>query len=346
VEEDLLMPVANRKIVAPSELPAALAAAGDGPIGASLRSGRNSAILLGNFAQQHPAAAQIHALAQQLADAVTAKLGFLGEAANSVGGYLAGLPAGGNLSSILKKKAFLLLNAEPELDCADPHTALAALRKAHFVVALSAFRHRATEYAHVLLPIAPFTETAGAYVSTEGRVQRFHAAVRPAGEARPAWKVLRVLAGLLGVSGFEYDTIEQVREECLRGKDPAALLSNRTRVAVAKPVIPVTGLKRIADVPIYSADALVRRAPSLQRTKDARPPRCWMNARLMQSIGVASGQPVLVRQGDGEAQLDAALDEKLPDGCVRVAAGHPATSGLGAMFGTLSVAKVDLERAA
>ena len=220
------------------------------------------------------------------------------------------------------------------------------MRKADFVVALSAFRHKATEYAHVLLPIAPFTETAGTFVSTEGRVQSFSAAVRPEGEARPAWKVLRVLGGLLGISGFEYDTIEQVREECLAGQDPAALLSNRTNVPVAKIVVPVTGLKRIANVPIYFADALVRRAPALQKTRDARRPRCWMNARLMHSLDLAAGQPVLVRQGDGEARLEAALDEKLPDGCVRVAAAHPATSGLGAMFGTLSVAKIALEQAA
>ncbi|MBI2753331.1 MAG: NADH-quinone oxidoreductase subunit NuoG [Betaproteobacteria bacterium] len=348
VDQDLLMPVAHRTIVSPTELPAALAAAGDGPIGESLKAGRNSAILLGNFAQQHPAAAQIHALAQQLAGTTGAKLGFLGEAANSVGGYLAGLPVGGNARAMLEqpRRAYVLLNTEPELDCADPHTALNAMREADFVVALSAFRHNATEYAHVLLPIAPFTETAGTFVSTEGRVQSFSAAIRPEGEVRPAWKVLRVLGGLLGVPGFEYDTIEQVREECLAGKDPAALLSNRTDVPVAKVVIPVAGLKRIANVPIYFADALVRRAPALQKTRDARRPRCWMNARLMQSLDLTAGQPVLVRQGDGEARLEAALDQKLPDGCVRVPAAHPATSGLGAMFGTLSVAKIAVEQAA
>jgi len=348
VDDDLLMPVANRKIVSPSELPGALAGLAEGPIGASLRSGRASAILLGNFAQQHPAAAQIHARAQQLADSLGAKLGVLAEGANSVGGYLAGLPAGGSVRAMLEppRRAYVLLNAEPEFDCADPHAALAAMHKAQFVVALSAFRHAASEYAHVLLPIAPFTETAGTFVSTEGRVQSFNPAVRPAGDARPAWKVLRVLGGLLGVSGFAYDTIEQVREDCLRGKDTAALLSNRIDLPAGKIAFSVSGLKRIADVPIYFADALVRRAPSLQKTRDAVEPRCWMNAALMQSLDVTPGQPVLVRQGSGEAQLAAALDEKLPDGCVRVAAAHPATSRLGAMFGSLSVAKAEVERAA
>jgi NADH-quinone oxidoreductase subunit G len=97
------------------------------------------------------------------------------------------------------------------------------------------------------------------------------------------------------------------------------------------------GIQRIADVPIYFADPLVRRSPPLQKTADAEAPRAWMNARLMQSLGVAAGQPVLVRQNGGAAKLAAALDAKLPDGCVRVAAAHPSTAALGAMFGTLTV---------
>ena len=348
VDDDLLMPLANRQIVSPTELPAALAALANGPIGASLKSGRAAAILLGNFAQQHPAAAQIHALAQQLADSVGAKLGVLGEAANSIGGALAGLPTASTARAMLEepRRAYLLLNAEPELDCADPRAALAALGKAQFVVAMSAFRHAAMEYAHVLLPIAPFTETAGTFVSMEGRVQSFHPAVRTPGDARPAWKVLRVLGSMLGVQGFDYDSIDEVRTDCLGGRDVPSLLSNRTSVPAGRHSQFLPGLKRIADVPIYFADALARRAPSLQKTNDAAPPRCWMNRALLGSLEVSPGQPVLVRQGSGEARLEAALDERLPDGCVRVAAAHPSTAGLGAMFGSLSVARIEMEQAA
>jgi NADH-quinone oxidoreductase subunit G len=197
-----------------------------------------------------------------------------------------------------------------------------------------------------MLPIGPFTETAGTFVSTEGRVQSFHPAVRLAGEARPAWKILRVLGSLLGFPGFEYESIERVREDCLAGKDIPALLSNKSWVAADKGSHMVPGLKRIADVPIYFADTLVRRAPSLQKTSDAHPPRCWMNGALLKSLEVAPGQPVLVRQGNGEARLEAALDDKLPEGCVRVAAGHPSTAGLGAMFGSLSIARIEMEQAA
>ena len=351
VDDDLLLPVANRKIVTPSELPAALAAIHNGPIGESLKSGKNSAILIGNFAQHHPRASEIHGQAQVLAEALGAKLGFLGEAANSVGGYVAGcVPQAGapGAKAMLEhaRQAYVLLNAEPELDCADPRRALAAMRGARLVVALSAFKHRALEYAHVLLPIAPFTETSGTFVSTEGRAQSFRGAVPPLGEARPAWKVLRMLGSLLELPSFELDNAEQVRVACLGGRDIAALLSNRIELQVPAAAKAAAGLERIADVPIYFADALVRRAPSLQKTRDARPPRAWMNASLMQRLKVAPGQLVLVRQGEGEARLIAGLDERLPGGCVRVAAAHPSTAALGPMFGALSVERISVEQVA
>jgi len=351
-DDDLLMPVANKVIVAPSELPAALASIADGPVGASLKSGKRTAILLGSFAQQHPAAAQLQAAAQSLAQSLGAKLGFLGEAANSVGGYLAGLPvagaAGANAGAMLdaSAKAYVVLGAEPEFDCADPQRAMSALRGAQFVVSLSAFKHAGTDYAQVLLPVSPFTETAGSFVNIEGRVQSFHACVHPLGESRPAWKVLRVLGNLLGVSGFDYESADQVREECLRGVDVASRLSNRTDVAVQAAQVAGAGIERVADVPTYFADPLVRRAASLRKTRAAQPPRAWMNARTMQGLDIAPGQPVRIRQGEGEARLFSALDERLPDRCVRVAAAHSSTVGLGALFGTLTVEKISVEQAA
>ena len=329
VDDDWLMPVASKTIVAPSALPGAIAAFKD-----KLAGGKNPAVLLGNFAQQHPRAAAVHAAAQALG----VRLGFLGEAANSVGGYLAGLPSGGGLPAVRRKKSLLLLGVDPQLDCADPRIAAGA----DFIVNLTAWR---SDVGDVLLPVAPFTETAGTFVSTEGRVQGFAAAALPLGEARPAWKVLRVLGTMLGRPGVEFDTIEQVRAACLGGRDVASLLSNRVEGAFDA-ASPADGLQRIADVPIYFADPLVRRAPSLQKTRDARAPRAWMNARLLQRLGLAAGQPVRVTQDGGEARLEAALDERLPDDCVRVAAAHPATAGLGPMFGTVRVERASAERAA
>jgi NADH-quinone oxidoreductase subunit G len=210
------------------------------------------------------------------------------------------------------------------------------------LVSLSAFK---SDIGDVLLPITPFTETAGTFVSTEGRVQSFHAAVRPLGDARPAWKVLRVLGTMLGLPGFEFETAEGVKAACLGGKDVSALLSNGISEVKADSKT-VQGIQRIADVPIYFADPLARRSPPLQKTRDAQAPRAWMNAKLMQSLGVKAGGLVLVKQGEGEAGLVAALDDKLPDNCVRVAAGHDSTADLGPMFGTVSVEKIAAQQAA
>jgi NADH-quinone oxidoreductase subunit G len=320
-DDDWLMKIAGRKIVPPSEILNSISSFGE-----ILRGGKNSAILLGNFAQQHPQAAAIHAAAQ----AMGVQVGFLGEAANSVGGYVAGLPAAGGIPEVLKKQALVILNIDPKLDCAH------SIEGAQFVVNLSAFK---TDVGDVLLPIAPFTETAGTFISTEGRVQGFHPAVRPLGDVRPAWKVLRVLGTMLGLPGFEFETAEQVRDACLRGRAVSALLSNEISEVKAD-AKPVQGIQRIADVPIYFADPLARRSAPLQRTRDAQAPRAWMNAQLMQSLGVKAGGLVLVKQGDGEAGLVVAQDDKLPDGCVRVAAGHASTADLGAMFGVVSVEKI------
>jgi len=333
VDDEWLMPIAGKKIVPPSEIAAAI-----GAFAEIFKDAKNPAVFLGNFALQHPQAAQIHAAAQALG----VRVGIFGEAANSVGGYLAGLPTGGNVNDVLGKRNLVLLNVEPELDCADPVSARRALDAAGFVVSLTPYK-TGLEYADVLLPIAPFTETSGTFVNCEGRVQSFHASVHPLGNARPAWKVLRVLGSLLERQGFEFDTLEQVRAACLAGKDVASLLSNRLDASAAPWVDKAQGIQRIADVPMYFADPLVRRAPSLQKTKDARPPRAWMNSRLLARLNVAAGQPVLA---GGSVKLMAALDDRLPDECVRIAAAHPSTAGVGPMFGSVELARVAAERAA
>ena len=327
VDDEWLMPVASRRIVAPGELPGAIASFQE-----ALSKGRNAAVLIGNFAQQHPQAAQIHVAAQALG----VKVGFIGEAANSVGGYLAGLPTA-SLDQVLQKKQLLLLNVEAELDCANPR----AIDAADFVVLLTPWKHSLAK-GDVLLPIAPFTETPGSFVNTEGRLQSFHATVNTLGEARPGWKVLRVLGSLLGRPGFDFDTIEQLRAACLGGRDIASLLSNRIG-AVGVSSSSSSGIQRIADVPSYFADPLARRSAPLQRTPEARPPKAWMNSRLMRKLGVAAGQQVLV---NSSAKLVAALDDKLPEDCVRIAAAHPSTVPVGPMFGSVTLEKASVEQAA
>jgi NADH-quinone oxidoreductase subunit G len=334
VADDWLMPLASRKVVRPSELAGAIAAFRD-----ALTGGKKAAVLIGAWAEQHPQAAQIHAAAQALG--VT--LGFIGEAANSVGGYLAGLPFGGNVNDVLKKRALIVLGAEPELDCADPQAAMQALRGAEFVVQLSPWK-TGLDYANAVLPITPFTETSGTFVSIEGRAQSFYANVNALGEARPGWKVLRVIGSLLRRRGTEFDTLDEVRRACLGGKDLRTLLSNQ--IGAVASAAPRGGIERIADVPAYFADPLARRSPPLQKTRESQPPRAWMNAAMLARLGVAAGQPVSVKQGSGEARLMAALDDKLPEDCVRVSAAHPATAKLGPMFGAVTLEKAVVREAA
>jgi NADH-quinone oxidoreductase subunit G len=198
---------------------------------------------------------------------------------------------------------------------------------------------RALAYADVLLPVAPFSETAGTFINTEGRVQGFSGVVKPLGDTRPAWKVLRVLGNLLGIAGFEYNSSEQVRDEALGGKPQfvAEMLDNRVNGLAPKLVPATSGMQRVAEVPIHFADALVRRAPSLQQSKDAAAPTARMNAAMLAKFGLAAGDRARIRQGSGEALLAAQLDAGLPDGCVRIAAAHPLTAALGALSGELSV---------
>ena len=377
VDDDLLMRVAHKAIVAPAAMPDMLAqvlkAAAQAKnvevpasvrgavervtvseaaqrIAASMSSGQNAAIFLGNLAQHHPHAAQLQTLAQELAALTGARFGFLGEAANSVGGYIAGcvpfgMPGGKNAAQMLKDplKAYMLLGVEAELDTHDPHQSVAAMKAAELVVAMSPYQHMATDYAHVLLPVAPFTETAGTFVNTEGTVQSFNGVVKPLGETRPAWKVLRVLGNLLGVPGFDYDSVEEVRRDVLGdGSDVSSKLDNRLRSTAIDTIAPVRSedVQRIAEVPIYAADAIVRRAPSLQKTRDAAPPAAWMNRALADKLGLRAGDQVRVRQGAGEAVVPYAIDDRLPADCIRLAAARPETAELGALFGTVGAERV------
>jgi NADH-quinone oxidoreductase subunit G len=376
VDDDLLMRVANRAIVAPMAMADLLAqvvrAAAEQKgaavpewmkgaavseaaqrIAASLAGGKNAAVFVGNLAQHHPQAATLHALAQALAEATGARLGFLGEAANSVGGYVAGCvpagtPSGMNAAQMLKqpRKAYLLLGVEPELDTHDPRQAMAAMRSAELVVALSAYQHGAVDYAHVLLPIGLFTETAGTYISTEGRVQTVSGVVRSLGESRPAWKVLRVLGNLLGLPGFAYESADEVKREALGDGNVTGRLGNRLKSVAPGETAPATagGLQRIGEVPIYAADAIVRRARALQRTRDAAPPVAWMNRALYEKLGLREGDAVRVRQGGGEAVVPAGIDDKLPADCIRLAAARPETAALGPMLGGITAERVPAQQ--
>ena len=298
------------------------------------------AILLGNLAQQHVDYSLLEQLAGELAQLTGASAGTVGEAANSVGGYVAkAMPQqGGRDASRMfeeARKAYVLFGCEPSLDVANPAQALRALNAADMVVQFSAFRDAdAMAYADVLLPLSPYTETSGTFINTEGRAQSFVGVVRPAGESRPGWKLLRVLGNLLGVDRCDYQSSEEIRNEILKDGNtlPDGSLAAAIPVTATGPtVLPGQGLQRIADVPIYFADGLARRAPALQKTRDAQLPTARMNAATLAGVGAADGASVRVKGSEGAAVLKAELDHTVPDGCVRIAAAHPTTANIGGL---------------
>ena len=308
-----------------------------------------SALFLGNIAQYHPRYAEIYTLAEAISSLCGATFGVLFESSDRVGlDMVRVIPGQGGLNArtMLEqpRKTYVLLNVEPEFDCANPAVAKHAMEKADCVIALTSYKSSALENADVLLPIAPFTETSGTRMSMEGRVQSFTAAVKPLGEARPAWKVLRVLANTLGLDGFNFESSEQVKTEVFGGEKPSTVvwnrLNNNLRILFDVKVQEKTNvLQRLGEVPQYRMDSVVRRSSPLQKTKQVAEPVAGMNAKLMAELGVQEGDLVVVKQGIGSAKLKVTLDAGLAKGTVRVPTGYDVTASLGELMGEIEVAR-------
>ena len=341
---------------------------------AALADAERAVVLLGSGAAAHPRAAGLRALARTIARRTGARLGYLSDGPNGAGAALAGMlphrgPGGAPAASpgldaaaMLEAKlpAYVLLGTEPELDCADSGAALAALGAARSVIALTGYASPAMEaYASVLLPIALYTETPGTFYNAEGRRQRYEAATAPPGEARPAWRILRVLANRLGVDGFDHEGVEDVRAEADAGigeaappdnlAGPEAGFGDGPEAGLAAPAVagegeagrdPAAGARlwRVGDVPLYAVDPLVRRAGALQRTVEAPPPAVRMNPAAARALGLAGGAMAAVRQNGAERTLEVAEDPSVPDGCLLLHAGVAHSVGLGPAWGPVSVA--------
>ena len=363
--DDPLFPVAGRITVAPSAIPGVLAeiaiaaaqARGQEPaaafagvnaseaaaaIGAALAGGERTAVLVGNMAVASQQAGLLAANAAEVARASGARFGFLTEGGNTVGGYLAGAtPRNGGRSAaqMLSEplKAYIVLHAEPAMDANNGAQAVQVLKSSGFAVALTSYRSAAEDWADVMLPVAPFTETSGTFVNAEGRVQSFKAVAAPLGDTRPAWKVLRVLGNFFQLQGFDEESSETVRDAVIAG-GVTGRLSNEIRRAPALPAaVSGQGLERVADVPIYRTDPIVRRAACLQATPASQSPRARMSAATLARLGIASGDAVRISSQQGQVSLPAQLDDTVADGCVRIAAAFPETLALGAAEGQLNV---------
>jgi NADH-quinone oxidoreductase subunit G len=309
----------------------------------SLLSGATTSVLLGSAAIAHPHASDLHVLAQFIAEQTGATLGFLPVGGNAVGASLVNANGAG-VESILSgdRRAVLLMNIEPDADLPNPAQARAALAKANTVIALSAYKSAdILEVADVILPISTFTETVSTFVNAEGRAQTIQPAVKPLGDSRPAWKVLRVLGGLLGLDGFLFNMPEEVLGEAL-GENDCTKLSNQSTASalVSGNLAPLTGLERLSDVGIYAGDQIVRRSSALQLTRDAkRGNQAGLGQALFTELGLKEGDAVRVTQGGLSVDLPATLEANLAQGAVRISAGSMASAQLGSMFGPVTVSK-------
>ncbi len=310
----------------------------------SLKEADKAAIFIGEQGLHSPHSAQIRALAHQIAKLSGASIGVLTDGANSAGAWLAGAiphrgPAGEKLEKLglhakamltnKPSKMYLLLNMELESDCAYPATALRALQQANFVVCMTPFASMAMqEYADMILPVAPYTESGGTYVNAEGRWQSFAPVSVPENDSKPAWKVLRVLGNLCNLKGYDYKVQQEVRSElkALLTKAPQHQPCEFPFTAVVEPD---QQLWRLAPWSIYQVDQLVRRAKPLQSVFPEEANKLAINSRTAEKLGFQVNQKVMAVQGKSSISLPLSIDDNLADNTVWLASGRHETAGFG-----------------
>jgi len=321
-----------------------------------LKNSKHGFILVGALALNHPQASTLRRLAGFIAEATQVTLGFMTEGANAAGAWLAGAVPhrrpGGKINTqmglhaqaLLEKnrKGYLLLNLEPDLDCADPLLARAALKQAEFVVAFSSFDSPALrEVAKVILPIAPFTETSGTFVNAAGEWQSFKPVAHLLENAQPAWKALCSMANLFQLPGFRYETTDPIREEVRSTLQTVEWVAPKIAwkdVALTPPQ--ALAISRIGEIPLYAVDALVRRAKALQATQtivEGELAAIRLHPLYAQELGFQAGVRVKIKQKNEELTLPLILDERVPPRAAWLPGGIKETVGLRELFGILEL---------
>ena len=326
-------------------------------IAQSLLDGTNSSILLGTQAINHSNASSLETLAAALANVTDSKLGYLTDGPNSAGASIAGvLPhravagkkadkKGLNAAEMLSESlnAYVLMGIEPAFDTANPLQSQQTLNNANFVVSLSSYvSDSIKECADVLLPVATSVETAGTFVNAAGDWQSFNGCVPPKGEARPAWKVLRVLGNLFEAQGFDYMSVEDILDE-IEAQIKDLSVSNKTIESDVSVHNDNKGLTLVGGVAMYGGDAIVRRAPALQATHDAiNSSQVSLSDNTAKKIGVVAGDRVSVsiKYADSKVSANVRIDHGLADFCVAIPAGTELSAALSAQGSEVSLEKI------
>lgn len=314
---------------------------------AKLESPEPQAIFLGSLAIAHPNASDLHVLTEFVAKHTGCTFGFLCEGGNAVGAQMVGATQGnqGSIDTVLQSKAraYVMLHVEPLQDLPNPQQTRAALQGADTVIAMSAYTSPdLLELADVILPITPYTETVGSFVNLAGQVQTIQPSVRPLADARPAWKVLRALGSLLNLEGFLYKLPEEVCADAF-AKPMQDQLNNcfTATPEIQKRVQIEASLERLADQAIYSSDAIVRRAPALQRTRDAKDAvMIGVGETLWGQLGLQAGDRVALTQAGHAVEASVVLQPGLVDGVVRIATATELSGHLASMFGEITLSKL------
>ena len=311
-----------------------------------LESPEPQAILLGSLAIAHPNASDLHVLAEFIAKHTGCTFGFLCEGGNAVAAQMVGATQGnqGSIETVLQSKAraYVMLHVEPLNDLPNPQHTRSALQAADTVIAMSAYTSPdLLELADVILPITPYTETIGSYVNMAGQVQTIQPSVRPLADARPAWKVLRALGSLLNLEGFLYNLPEEVYADAFAKPVQDLLNNGYTATPEVQQRVPLAAaLERLADQPIYSSDAIVRRAPALQRTRDAKDATMvGVGQTLWAQLSLQAGDRVVLAQNGHTVEASVLLQPDLADGVVRIATATELSGQLASMFGEVSLSK-------
>ena len=323
----------------------------------NLKQSDKAIVLLGNIAVSHPQYSALRALSIVIAENTGAVVGSLVESANTAGAWIAGAvphrqssgknieEAGKNVSEMLTSNLnmFILLDVEPELDCEDPQLALAAMRQAECVVAITPFASETLKsFADILLPASTSLETSGTFVNAEGTWQGFMGASKLPEEARPTWKILRVLGNALNVAGFDYVSSEDVRNELqleMEGVVNEANSNNELMQIYQKHTLS-SGLQRIFEVSACKSDSLVRRATALNMTDTETESQIYMNSVEVDKLGLSAGASVSLTQGVASATAKIAIDNNVSENCVLILGGTELASNLGASFGEIGVSAI------
>ena len=338
--EELHMPLLSQDVCHPNtwadylnNLPEAVAG--------SLQNAERAAIVLGAEVQNHPDYAAIYHAAQKAALALGTRFGILPQAANSVGADVLGFNQAAISDLVAQpKKAVLLLNVEPDADVLGGGKAVDSLKQAGSVLAFTAYESDTLlDVADVLLPIAPFTETSGSFISMEGRLQSFYGVTKALGDSKPLWKVLRVLGNLFALDGFGFESSEEVLAEALGNADVLPeKLNNFSNGQVQAAFNNGDKLVRVGGVGIYHTDPIVRRAASLQQTQHAAVPEARVHPMTLGMLGLVDGDEVLAEQHGHAANVTVRADKTLPENVVHLPH-HPANAQLGGLMNTIKLTR-------